>query len=243
MNVGRWVNALLTRPTNVAQVSDEDLPAGETQGFQYPYSSATDSNTPYILFVHGWNMSTYDKDRFGETAFKRLYWQGYQGRFGGFRWLDGQWLHRVSGRSLRPTRRCKDNYDSSEYQAWQSAAGFAEQAERPQREISRQRLYMLAHSMGNVAASEALRIARNNQVVNTYVASQKAAVTAHTYDTPMCRTIHSFTSLTASRSLYPLTPPTFTGNWFAGNSGAGAGQVISFYNTNDFAFAAFCVAA
>ena len=28
----------------------------------------------------------WEKDRFAETAFKRLYWQGYQGRFGEFRW-------------------------------------------------------------------------------------------------------------------------------------------------------------
>jgi hypothetical protein len=34
-------------------------------------------------------METWEKDRYAETAFKRLYWQGYQGRFGSFRWPTG----------------------------------------------------------------------------------------------------------------------------------------------------------
>ena len=52
----------------------------------FRYANPGNANTPYILFVHGWNMETWEKDRFAETAFKRLYWQGYQGRFGEFRW-------------------------------------------------------------------------------------------------------------------------------------------------------------
>jgi hypothetical protein len=35
--------------------------------------------------------------------------------------------------------------------------------------------------MGNVVAGEALRLAENNQVVNTYIAMQ-GAVSAHCYD-------------------------------------------------------------
>ena len=88
---------------------------------------------------------------------------------------------------------------------------------------------MLAHSMGNIVAGEALRLSGNNQVVNTYVASQ-AAVSAHTYDTNM-PTIRSiiFRGVPASRyaNIY--------GNWFVGNNGGGAGPIVNFYNTNDFA--------
>jgi hypothetical protein len=40
----------------------------------------------YILFVHGWNMSPTEKTFFANTAYKRLWWQGYQGRFGAFHW-------------------------------------------------------------------------------------------------------------------------------------------------------------
>ena len=33
----------------------------------------------FVLFVHGWNMQHYEKSRWTETMFKRLWWQGYMG--------------------------------------------------------------------------------------------------------------------------------------------------------------------
>ena len=66
-------------------------------------------------------------------------------------------------------------------------------------------------------------------MVNTYVASQ-AAVSAHTYDT----NVANYSFYYPPWSLSADTPNIF-GNWFTGNSGGGAGQVISFYNVNDFA--------
>ncbi|MEI6197756.1 MAG: hypothetical protein WCS42_25865, partial [Verrucomicrobiota bacterium] len=67
-------------PYNVATQAGEELPQ------TFHYTNQPPAGTPYILFVHGWNMTLEEKDRYAETAFKRLYWQGYQGRFGSFRW-------------------------------------------------------------------------------------------------------------------------------------------------------------
>src|SRR5207248_1738429 len=75
----------VTPYTSVRPATD-DLPTGVANAFTYSYSVARDTNTPYLLHVHGWNMERWEKDRFGEAMFKRLYWQGYQGRFGIFRW-------------------------------------------------------------------------------------------------------------------------------------------------------------
>ncbi|PLX88538.1 MAG: hypothetical protein C0614_02425, partial [Desulfuromonas sp.] len=47
------------------------------------YEGATDE---YVLFVHGWNMESWEKRRWAETVFKRLWWQGYQGEVGLFDW-------------------------------------------------------------------------------------------------------------------------------------------------------------
>jgi hypothetical protein len=99
------------------------------------------------------------------------------------------------------------------------------------------RIYVLAHSMGNVVVGEALRLAGTSQVVNTYVASQ-AAVTAHTYDPTVAnysfeRSIPVFGTV-INFNLGPNTPNIY-GNWFAGNYGGGAGRVVSFYNVNDYA--------
>jgi pimeloyl-ACP methyl ester carboxylesterase len=230
----RWTlgDQLTAPPLTNAIPATENLPVG-VSAFQY--SPPTDTNTPYILFVHGWNMEPWEKDRFAETAFKRLYWQGYQGRFGLLRWPTGNdFTGDMSQLLADPTE--KDNYDSSEYNAWLSGAGLLNKLTDLNTEYSGH-VYVLAHSMGNVVTGEALRLAGDNQVVNTYVASQ-AALSAHLYDA----TVPDY-SFTRSVPLGPIminysfgliTPDIYV-NWFADNNGDGAGQVISFYNTNDYA--------
>jgi hypothetical protein len=201
----------------------EDLPP-YTQAFQYP--APTDTNTPYILFVHGWNMQRWEKDRFAESAFKRLYWQGYQGRFGSFRWPTENGFKGISSLATNPNE--KDNFDRSEYTAWRSGAALLNKLN----DLNRQypgHVDLLAHSMGNIVANEALRLAGSSHVVNTYVASQ-AAVSAHTYDTTIANYSFSYPPWSSS-----AVTPNIYGNWFLGNNGGGAGQVISFYNTNDYA--------
>src|SRR5207247_2339523 len=64
-------------------LASEELPAGVPP---FHYSPPGDTNTSYILLLHDYDLPTWKKDRYAETAFKRLYWQGYQGRFGLFRW-------------------------------------------------------------------------------------------------------------------------------------------------------------
>jgi hypothetical protein len=202
--------------------AEEDVP----QAFQYPYNPSTDTNTSYILFVHGWNMERWEKDRFAESAFKRLYWQGYQGRFGSFRWPTENGFKGISSLATNPSE--KDNFDRSEYTAWRSGAALLNKLN----DLNRQypgHVYILAHSMGNIVAGEALRLAGANQVVNTYVASQ-GAVSAHTYDTNIAN--YSFYY---SPWVYQCKTPNIYGNWFLGNNGGGAGTVVNFYNTNDFA--------
>jgi len=209
-------------PLTTAEVATEGLPAGlPNLAYSLPQSAAP----PYILFVHGWNMQPWEKDRFAETTFKRLYWQGYQGRVGSFRWPTG--FNFTGWKSVASD---PDNFDTSEYQAWQSAAGLLNKLN----DLNTQypgHVYLLAHSMGNVVAGEALRQAGSSQLVNTYVAS-RAAITAHTYDTSVAP--YSF-----YYSIFNFGPdtPNIYGNWFAGNNGGGASSVINFYNTNDYALA------
>ena len=66
-------------------------------------------------------------------------------------------------------------------------------------------------------------------MVNTYVASQ-AAVSAHTYDTNIPNYSFSY-----SPWVLQCKTPNIYGNWFEGNYGGGAGTVVNFYNTNDYA--------
>jgi len=99
---------------------------------------------------------------FTETIFKRLWWLGYKGRVGSFQWPTLGWLH----------------FDRSEIRAWHSAEALknligALNLSNPGN------VRIIAHSQGNVVASEALRLSSSN--INSYIATQ-AALSGHSYD-------------------------------------------------------------
>jgi hypothetical protein len=183
---------------------------------QYSYDPAYDTNDDYVLFVHGYNMASWEKDRFAETAYKRLYWQGYQGRFGEFRW---------------PTYNKFTAYDTSETEAWNSGPGLENLLTNLNR-LYPGHVYVLAHSMGNVVTGEALRLAGTNKLVNTYVASQ-AAVSARAYNNTIPADItNQFASVDTpdSEGHYYTNgaPPYFSGI-------GGAYNFVDFYNHSDWA--------
>jgi hypothetical protein len=213
-------------PTNVACLASENLPPG-VPSFEYPLPQNT--NTPYVLLVHGWNVQVWEKDRFAETALKRLYWQGYQGRFGEFRWPTT--FLNPTGNSIADDIILANIYDPGEYNAWNSATGLLNSLATLNATYSNN-VYLLAHSMGNVVAGEALRLAAQQglgRLVNTYVASQ-AAVPGHCYDS----TLTGSDLLGFEGGLLGPTTANIYNNWLATNSAA-AGRRINFYNTNDYA--------
>ena len=206
-------------PKTMPVLDASDLTNPPEPAFQY--SSPQDTNTPYILFVHGWNQERWEKDRFAEAAFKRLYWQGYKGRFGIFRWPTGSGFSGIIS-AITDSR----NYDNSEFTAWQSAVGLTNLLTQLTAEYS-SHVYLMAHSMGNVVAGEAMRLAGSRQLVNTYVAMQ-GAVPAHCYD---ASTVNRTTFSIPDR--YAHYPADSSSSYF--NGSAGAGTYANFYNTNDYA--------
>jgi hypothetical protein len=199
----------------------------------FQYTSPQDTNTPYILFVHGWNQETWEKDRYAETAFKRLYWQGYHGRFGSFRWPTDYDFGGIGDSWNNPITDPR-NFDNSEFTAWQSATGLLNKLNALNSEYP-DKVYILAHSMGNIVTGEALRLAGTNRVVNTYAALQ-GAIASHTYDSSTTtRTLDSsginFDSGTPNRYANYYTNGAVS---YLKNS-AGAGVYVNFYNTNDYA--------
>lgn len=192
------------------------LPSGVSTPFQYSSSSPEENN--YIFFVHGWNLEPWERDAFAETAFKRLYWEGYKGRFGAFQW---------------PTGTGVTTFDASELVAWQSAEGLRKKLDDLNSFYSGN-VYLMAHSMGNVVAGEALRLEGSNQRVNTYVAMQ-GAIASHAYD-PNTPT----RSLGMAGVYDDYTPnryaqyPTNGGSCYF-NGTAGAGTYVNFYNPVDYA--------
>lgn len=202
-------------PANQPYPATDGLPVGASP---FQYTATSDTNTTYILLVHDYDLPTWKKDRYAETAFKRLYWQGYEGRFGLFRWPGV-----TTG--LRPL-------DDSEFNAWRSAAGLLNRLTNLNAQYPGN-VHLMAHGYGAIAAGEALRLAGTNELVNTYIAMQ-GAVAAHAYD-PLpslpWRTLATGTDDgTPNRYIWYYT--NFALPYFSGVGGAGA--YINFFNTNDF---------
>src|SRR5207245_9083815 len=107
----------------------------------FKYSPATYTNIAYILQVHDYDLPAWKKDRYAETAFKRLYWQGYQGRFGLFRWPG------VYEGFLRPL------LDDSEFNAWRSGAGLLNLLTNLNAQYPGN-VYLMAHGYGALVAGE-----------------------------------------------------------------------------------------
>ncbi|MGH7990145.1 MAG: alpha/beta hydrolase, partial [Limisphaerales bacterium] len=214
-------------PMTNAVLASDGLPAF-TMPFEY--TQPPDTNTPYILYVHGWNMEMWEKNAFAESAFKRLYWQGYQGRFGSFRWPTT--YHAPTGNTIVDDAALAAIYDPGEYNAWNSSDGLLNKLNDLNAEYPGH-VYVLAHSMGNIVTGEALRkVAQQGlgQLVNTYVTTQ-AAVPGHCYDSTLSGSdLLDF----GPAGFYGPTTANIYNNWLATNSAA-AGTIVNFYNTNDYA--------
>jgi hypothetical protein len=200
-------------------------------GFAYTANAPEEKN--YILYVHGWNMQPWEKNRFAETAFKRLYWQGYKGRFGIFCWPTTYSFDGVKSALIDGT-----NYDRGEWAAWKSAVPLqnllSDLSSTYNGEVN-----VVAHSMGNVVTGEALRLLSaggKTNVVKCYVASQ-AAVPAHTYDKSIQEKLPAEVPAKAIIDFFdggsPETPNVYL-DWFVGNKSS-AVKRVNFYNENDYA--------
>ena len=183
----------------------------------------------YLLFVHGWRMRDWERQSFAATGFKRSWWAGHEGGFGLFSWPT-EWVD-LNGSNLGNSMRAamdSGNFNRSEEIAWNSAPALHNLLAQLRSETEG-KLGVMAHSMGNIVTSEALRLAGNNQVVDTYVMSQ-SAVSAHLYS-----------------GSYPTATAANVGKYvpFVGDAGGNlprfvninqaAGEVINYFNGADFA--------
>jgi pimeloyl-ACP methyl ester carboxylesterase len=158
--------------------------------------------------------------------FKRLYWQGFQGRFASLRW---------------PTRSADTDpflyldfstYNRSEHIAFKSASGTAAYLNHLRNRFPEYTISVCAHSMGNIVMMETLKQLANQgkTSIDNYVLMQ-AAVPAQCYDT----TVANFPTLMATEQLVP-TPDAYR-NYAAGITSAlrSGGRLVNFFNRLDFA--------
>lgn len=178
-----------------------------------------------IIFVHGWNMGQWDYESFSETMYKRLWWQGYRGRFVAVRWptrsrdTDG-----FIGRFF--------TYNKSEFRAFQSGRGVSAVLTKLRQRFPDYSINVCAHSMGNIVMAQALKqqVEGGFKDIDTYVLMQ-AATPAHCYD-PALPDYDVF--MTVERRT--PTPDTYRG--YPGSIDKTVrNRIVNFFNENDFALA------
>ena len=200
---------------------------------------ATANDLDYLVLVHGWRMPPWERRAFASTAYKRLWHLGYRGRFGLYSWPTD-----YTGTSFWDMTQPANvqNYDRSEQRAWRSAAGLADLLANLNMKESPYRVRLIAHSMGNIVASEALRQASVGggqlPLVQGYIASQ-AASAAHAYDgvnpAGILQTLPPFYYLTPE--IYAKFPSNGINQpYFKGMKNAVQNnRIVNFNNRNDFA--------
>jgi len=170
-----------------------DVATGGVDFTAWPAGSATQTSgqgipTPekpeekdYIMFVHGWNMPPWEKETFASTMFKRMWHQGFKGRFGAFRWPTFYGLSGPSWGNLKGENIHTAHFDGSEQRAWNSASALKNLLIDRESVFGTNKIRLYAHSMGNIVTSEALRQMAPSSHVNTYISAQ-AAISSHVWD-------------------------------------------------------------
>jgi Alpha/beta hydrolase of unknown function (DUF900) len=222
--------------TNVIQTWPEMVQQTNISGFQVlstpPYNSY--ETNQLAVFVHGWRMTAWDVEDFSDIMFKRLYWQGYQGRLASLRWPTRSRDTDTNTYDLFGTQIPADTltYNRSEHIAFESGTGAAAYFNNLRQRFTNDTISVCAHSQGNVVMMEALKeLAASSQApLDNYVMMQ-AAVPAHCYDTAA----PNYYSFTNEEQTFP-TPNTYS-NYAANidNALRGAGKIVNFFNTNDYA--------
>ena len=194
----------------------------------------------YVLFVHGWRMQPWERRAYAETAFKRMYHQGYKGKFGLFSWptewvdLDHAFITTTKNALSDP-----QHYDRSEVVARKSGAvPLHALLVSLNTRFGADHLHVFAHSMGNVVVSEALRSHQaSTPLINAYIACQSAEV-AHAYD----QNAASKSDLSVIPNLYCYNPPNPRtnyeqlkegDNYHKGLASRANSRFVSFANLND----------
>ena len=173
------------------------------------------------VFVHGLNVGAWEYHNEAETMFKRLYWQGYHGRFAAFDWPSPVF-------AVIPTGTNEISYlgfNTGEYVSWHSGAALKAYIDDLHNRLTNYTVNLAVHSLGNVAANEAIK---EGAQVDNYALMQ-AAISAGAFDGNNSALTYDYLATTASSS-----PGADTLGGY-GNCFTNATRRVNFYNDDDFA--------
>lgn len=207
-----------------SDVSLDDPPT--TNSGAYVVDSYATVNNPaedkeIVIYVHGLNNSPFDYEDSAQTICKRLYWQGYHGRYAAFRWPCPTW-------SFWPTSTNQItlfDYDKGEYISWQSGAALKNYIDNLHVRYPDYAVNIITVSEGGITANDAVRLGA--QVDNLVLS--KVTVPAEACDGNNSSLIYSYLASTAGN-----TPDA---DVLGGYNNCFTNQCrrVNFYNDDDFA--------
>ena len=135
-----------------------------------PFAAPPDEQKKCVVFVHGIDLDVPTQLGYAESFYKRLWWEGYRGRFVAFRWATT--LDDGLGTFL-PGHENTSIYNSGEYRSWYGGASLRKYvADLRTHQLDNNWIISVAgHSLGNACVGAALR---QGMQVNSYVAMEAA---------------------------------------------------------------------
>ena len=215
-NIKKMYERAIATPDTLVRPYNSNSSTFDDSGFHYTidtsnaYQAPADEQKTALVFVHGWNMSYNDYVNYSETMFKRLWWQGYKGKFCAFRWA---------------TLTDLDSYNTSEYRAWKYGKSLKDYVAS----LNNYTVSVAAHSMGNVVTGSALQ---RGMGVNRYFLME-AAIPGGCYNDA----VNNYPDFLTAEQTKP-TPDTGSDlgyRLYVGSAQNNAQKTINFYNTQDFA--------
>jgi hypothetical protein len=207
-----------------SDVSLSDPPTTNTgafhmDGIQTVNEGAEDSEV--VVFVHGVNNSVWDYENTSQTMFKRLYWEGYHGRFVAFRWPSPTW-------SILPVSEDQIsyfNFNRGEYIAYQSAAALKACIDDLRSRFPNHTVNLVTHSLGAAVGNQAIRLGA--QVAN--YAMCQGAMSAWAFDGNNTNLVYSYLASGAGGT------PDSDGLGGYRNAFTNSTRRVNFYNEEDWA--------
>jgi hypothetical protein len=206
------------------------------------FDKAPDEQKQAIVFVHGWQMSPDGASMFAETAFKRLWWRGFKGRFVAVRWpTDHSNASNWPIIGSQAIEAYLAAYNDSEHIAWLSGPPLASIINSLPQGYTR---HVAAHSMGNIVVGSSLL---NGAVLKDYALLQ-AAVPSACYDERIelkqphsTKQVNILGEINVTVNLWDInTPdddpdPATRALAYRGRLKNVAGNLVSFYLPDDYA--------
>ena len=235
---GRFDHGALTIPNDRLSFAEGDS-ITDPGGTIYPFDAALDEEAKCVVFVHGIDMEIDAQLGYAESFFKRLWWEGYRGRFVTFRWntvlADGLWV-------AAPDHENSSIFNSGEYRSWKGGASLKKYVETVlRRQMGDSAVISIAgHSLGNACVGEALRQGLH---ISSYVAMEAAVPLSCYYPEPTSPVndtlASSFQSILLIAEGFWPTPQYTSQGGYAGylsdiKVASGATRLVAYQNIFDF---------